>query len=98
MISGRLDGMNPQTRVWGDVRNAMAAYDHDLEAWLVKQNIWARTDHTHTFSLAQWNALVAWNGDRYSWDTVVLALLWWAVSDRREPDPILDLGRTHLPS
>lgn len=96
MISDRLDAAIPQIRVWDAVRQAMAS--HDLEAWLIRQNIWARAEGKRPVSLAQCNALRSWNDGRYTWDILVLALLWRAVSDRREPDPILDLGGTHSPA
>lgn len=93
MISDRLDAINlkphRESQFWDDAWDAMAA--HDLEAWLIKQNVEARAEHTRTFSVAQWNAVMAWKGE-CAWDTLVLALLWRAVSDRRIPDPILNLG------
>lgn len=95
MLSDRLDLIDTPMRrgveFWERLNRAIAR--QDLDDWLIKQNVYARSDRSRSFSLSAWNAFSDWNRDlHFSWDILVSALLWRAVSDRRESDPILELG------
>ena len=78
VVRGHLDSGNRSDYdafIWEDFQAVIQA--DRVPQWLVELNVYAREG----FTAADWDALVAWNGGRYAWKELALALMWAAVSN-----------------